>query len=343
MKTLMQTDNLVFVGRFQPFHNGHLAVIKEALSMTKNLVVAIGSSFAPRSSKNPLTFDERKKIISEALGGLMERVIIIPTADRWNTDKWTKDLLSSVNAIGLQGTVGMVGHRKDKSSFYLSSVPEWESVEISRHGIIDASAIRAASFTSGDRFIPEGLARQMPAPSVAAYNAFCQSSQYPALRDEFFFLADEKDKWKFAPYEPTFNTADSVLFSMGHVLFIRRKNFPGKGLLALPGGYVEPGETLLQSAIRELEEEAGIVDPKNRLVCSMTFDNPERDLRGRIITMAHLFELDSVDGAPPKAYPGSDAEEVEWIHHSMVRRRSSEMFSDHVEITEDLLRVAGLV
>ena len=58
-----QFDVLVTVGRFQPFHNGHKAVIEAALEQAKEVVVVVGSSFAARSIRNPFTFEERKAMI----------------------------------------------------------------------------------------------------------------------------------------------------------------------------------------------------------------------------------------------------------------------------------------
>jgi bifunctional NMN adenylyltransferase/nudix hydrolase len=56
-------DALVFIGRFQPFHNGHKAVIDAALEQAKEVVVVVGSSFAARNIRNPFTFQERKAMI----------------------------------------------------------------------------------------------------------------------------------------------------------------------------------------------------------------------------------------------------------------------------------------
>ena len=57
----------LYVGRFQPFHNGHKSVVKEALKHCDRLIIAIGSAQESRTKKNPFTFEERRKFIWHAL------------------------------------------------------------------------------------------------------------------------------------------------------------------------------------------------------------------------------------------------------------------------------------
>jgi len=57
----------LFIGRFQPFHNGHLRVVKEALEEFDELVIAIGSAQYFNTKGNPFSADEREEMIKEAL------------------------------------------------------------------------------------------------------------------------------------------------------------------------------------------------------------------------------------------------------------------------------------
>ena len=107
-------------------------------------------------------------------------------------------------------------------------------------------------------------------------------------------------------------TVDIVLLSDTgsclQVLLIRRKNPPFRNLWALPGGFLEMDESLQESALRELHEETGISDVK--LTQIGVFGNPNRDPRGRVITIAYLGILKSEQ---QKAVAGSDASEVAWF------------------------------
>ena len=57
---------LVFIGRFQPFHMGHKAVVDEALKRAENVIMLIGSANMPRSLRNPFTVEERAQMIKGA-------------------------------------------------------------------------------------------------------------------------------------------------------------------------------------------------------------------------------------------------------------------------------------
>ena len=53
----------VYIGRFQPFHNGHMNVMMGGLKISNNIIIMCGSSNQTRTLKNPFIYDERKKFI----------------------------------------------------------------------------------------------------------------------------------------------------------------------------------------------------------------------------------------------------------------------------------------
>jgi 8-oxo-dGTP diphosphatase len=95
------------------------------------------------------------------------------------------------------------------------------------------------------------------------------------------------------------------------VLLIRRKNAPYAGEWALPGGFVEPGETLEAAARRELWEETGL--QPTSLEQLRAFGQPGRDPRGWVISIAHLALLDAEEAATWQPRAGSDACDVAWF------------------------------
>jgi 8-oxo-dGTP diphosphatase len=105
-------------------------------------------------------------------------------------------------------------------------------------------------------------------------------------------------------------TADVVCIRQGcEVLLIERGWPPYQGAWALPGGYVDPGETSRSAAARELLEETGVRIAPEDLVLVGVYDEPGRDPRGRFVTVAYLATV----AAGTIAQAGDDAAAVRWI------------------------------
>ncbi len=104
------------------------------------------------------------------------------------------------------------------------------------------------------------------------------------------------------------NNVDSTTNNTGlQLLLIRRKNHPCINEWALPGGFAEIDETLLQSAKRELEEETQVRNvPMQQL---RTWGDPDRDPRGRVITVSYLAYLEE----EVEVVASDDAKDAAWV------------------------------
>ncbi|MEU2462545.1 NUDIX hydrolase [Streptomyces sp. NPDC012473] len=104
-------------------------------------------------------------------------------------------------------------------------------------------------------------------------------------------------------------TADVVVTTTdGHVLLIQRGWDPHKGMWALPGGHVDPGETSRNAAVRELAEETSVYAMPAELEQVGIWDAPHRDPRGRYVTVA--YHLTVIPGTPIEAK--DDAVDAQW-------------------------------
>ena len=116
---------------------------------------------------------------------------------------------------------------------------------------------------------------------------------------------------------------DIVIPSGGGVLLIRRGTDPYEGMWALPGGFVEVGETVENAAVREAKEETNLDVELERLVG--VYSEPDRDPRGHNVSVTFLARI---TGGDPQA--ATDADEVSVLDPSEV-----ELAFDHQKILED--------
>lgn len=351
----MQFDLLVFIGRFQPFHNGHLAVVRQGLAEGHHVLVLAGSADRPRNIRDPLTAAERAQMILACLTPEeRSRVSVAPLRDAtYNDAIWIRNVQAAIFSClqtmfpgrkpeGLR--IGLVGHSKDRSSYYLRLFPTWGAVNVANHEGISATDLRKLYFTHPfeQGRVPAEVAlifeQRMPSASYESLLAFARTSAYAELKAEQDFVNRYREQFAGLKYPPTFNTVDAVVVQSGHVLLIRRGARPGLGQLALPGGFIHENETALDACLRELREETRLKIPEPVLRGSLTdqcqFDDPFRSVRGRTFTTAFRFDL-RPDTTLPKVKGGDDAREAFWVPLAQVQ--PADMYEDHYFILQKLV------
>ena len=339
------SDYIVFIGRFQPYHLGHQAVLRQAISLAKKkVIVLIGSAYASRSIKNPFTLSERTAMILQDLSiAEMSKVTFKGLDDfKYNDLKWIEEVQSKVAAaIRLDGwtdyppTVSMIGLDKDRSTQYLNWFPAWEQIQAQPFGqgsSFDATSIRRCLFSGMSMDFVRGV---LPTSTFEAIEQLKTTEPWKNLVDEFEFVNTYKKSWAAAPYAPTFVTVDAVVFVAGHVLMIKRGANPGKGLWALPGGFLNQEELIVDAMIRELREETRLKVPtgvlRGSIFAEKVFDHPDRSLRGRTIT--HAFGINLKDEKEfPKVKGDDDAAEAAWLPTATLDR--TKIFEDHLDIIQ---------
>ena len=335
----MKHDVAVLIGRFQPFHLGHLFLLESALAKADRLLILLGSHRCAPDTRNPWSSEERQEMIRASLpSDLQRRVELIPIRDHLYSDNlWLAEVQQKVlAATDEDDSVLLVGHRKDRSSYYLELFPQWDFEEVAMRGAIHSSAIREAYFSDsadGD------WSSQVPAAIGTILGNYRQTGRYRWLAQEADYIRSYREIWAVAPYPPTFVTTDAVVVQSGHVLVVRRRVRPGQGLIALPGGYLNQQEQVIEGMVRELREETGLKVPKPVLEGSIVdrhvFDAPGRSQRGRVITHAFLIQLKA--GPLPSVRGGDDAEKAFWMPLADIYAHEDTFFEDHVQIIQHFI------
>lgn len=327
-------DYCVFIGHFSPFSLDDEELLREALKQSLEVIVVLGSHNKARNIKTPWSTDRRIEMIESALtADELKRVHFVKLRDQlYNNTLWTTDLLAQVYDItGKSDSVGLICKEKNNSE-YLKLFPQWELVTVKQAGPrVTSEDIRYRYFTydtSYQRYVNPSVVTMM--------ESFKDTHDFKCLKDDFDYIKEYKASWSEAPFPPTFVTVDSVTVCSAHILCVRRRGNPGKGLIALPGGFLDAGERIKDAVVRELREETVIKVTKEELKkCikkSEVFDEPDRSLRGRTITHAFLIDLGS--GALPqvKGDGNSDTDKAFWLPLNEVNDREADFFEDHFHI-----------
>ncbi|TKJ25886.1 MAG: hypothetical protein CEE42_06200 [Promethearchaeota archaeon Loki_b31] len=134
------------------------------------------------------------------------------------------------------------------------------------------------------------------------------------------------------PLTPLLTVDAVILFQQNSIVLIRRKNPPFKGELALPGGFVDIGETIENACIREAYEETNINVKLIKLIG--VFSDPNRDPRGHTVSIAFLCEPLSKTEKP---FAKDDAQSLEIVPISKLA--SLKLAFDHL----DIIKTSGIL
>jgi bifunctional NMN adenylyltransferase/nudix hydrolase len=342
----------IIIGRFQPVHEMHLKYLfKPALEECDHVLVLLGSSFTARNIKNPWTSSERTNMILGSVGTTLgtsqvgklhfRAVKDYPYSDnRWCyqiqhlVNEWAKNYPSN-------SEVTLYGSFKDDSSYYLDLFPQWSN------SLLDVIEEEFSSTLIRDNLFSDIHLEGITQSTREALYEWCLTPEGERISNEYEFVQRYKEQFESLPYPPIFQTVDNVVLWRGHVLLIKRRSHPGKGLWALPGGFLDANERIKDAAIRELQEETRIkfrphpnasikkLQPDSSWITEQrTFDYPGRSLRGRTITTAFLWVIP--EHLEIQIEAGSDAAKVQWFELYEVLSDKHPLFEDHQAIVANM-------
>lgn len=311
----------VVIGRFQPLHNEHIRMIEHAISLGEQTLVLVGSAFEPRTLKNPWTYQERRGMLKAVFG---DRIDIAAIRDYpYEDESWFENVKTIIKLHSNNGDeVTIVGCAKDgdDSTWYLNHFPEYTVEFFQPQLTLDATAIRQDLW--------EGFGLNPTLVPLGVYNYITDwDSNSPEilwkLKQQFVDVNKYQKQWGKGP----FLCVDSILMSEGEWFAIINHK---EGTLALPGGFLDYGETTLNGARRECREEIGF-DPGNSPTDLFIADKPDRDPRCHNVSIVYVWD---VGDDMPELIAGDDAVGVRWMDWNEIQTRREEFRADHWHLLE---------
>lgn len=305
-------NHVIVFGNFSPFTTEHEVVLSNIFENAKHVTFILND--VPVSINSPQNTVRQQSAITAAMtaNGRSNRFTFVTVKPYpYDQVKWFNYIIGQVYNIRVK--YKLIGTDISKFNF---------EIDQSRTELFSLW-MRMKGF---DNFNPElhaAVTRLKRNETIKDTNNLAYS---PALAQQLKYIDDYDSKWGSGP----FLTADVVLVVQDHVLLIERGGEYGHGKWALPGGFVNTDERIVDAAIRELIEENSIALPaaylKSKVVDCLLADDPTRDDRGRVVSHAYLIHLDHY----PLVKAADDAKEVKWIHLDVLKEY--ELFADHADI-----------
>lgn len=280
----------MFIGRFQPIHNGHLSVIENAMKEVDHLIIGIGSADKHHTDVNPFSCGERRKMIESSVGGDYS---IVEIPDKNNDPLW----LDFVEAHAGDFDVVYSGNSHVIGIFE----PAGYEIKIPREKIYVSSSTVRDMMARGAKW-----RKYVPNPAVEIIDGI---------------KGEERVRLLYKQYINPIPAVDAIIEYGNGIILIERKD----GKYALPGGFVEFGESAESAVVREVKEETGLDFKISRLVG--VYSDPKRDSRNHVISITYCGK------GYGKLCAGDDAQEA--FPMTLNKAFELELAFDHRNILED--------
>ncbi len=337
-------DHAVVIGRFAPCDNGHIERLSRIGGLARQVLVLVSSADKGRESRLPWTADEREAMLRAGLGEVADGFVFGRVGDHaYHPPGFAEEVTAQLAApaAGRVGEVCVVSRAVDVRPTTLDALPgDWARMR-PPPGLERAVMLNALY---GDETAFAALENEVPAAVFDRLRAFRETEVFAVMADEHRYVEAYKKSWKIAPYPVIFSTTDVLAVQADpagtpHILLVRRGGIPGKGQWALPGGYLNSDEELVDGALRELREETGLglsdAEIKACLKRVAVFSDPDRASRGRVITHCHAFALPA--GPLPVVEGADDAEHALWLPLDDLPALRDQFFEDHYAMVEYIL------
>ena len=278
----------VYIGRFQPFHKGHKAIVDLTVKMMKpgdTFTIIIGSADQQETERNPLSASQRKEMLLIELEGYPVTISTINDSP-YNYDLWIEHLcakmlgfksathddflekqedfikgFSNICIVGMENVEEYI----DRITKYYTYAPTGHFnlginshifSELDTQTSVHGSSIRALA-CSEDRGHLENFYSAIKDLVDEKVLAYLKTVNFPLIVYNAYIKGINYAASTGCKYNSCFMTVDNIVFDkfLDQVLLIKRKD---NGKFAIPGGFAEPYMNMKDNALRELEEETSI-------------------------------------------------------------------------------------
>ena len=278
----------VYIGRFQPFHKGHKAIVDLTVKMMKpgdTFTIIIGSADQQETERNPLSASQRKEMLSTELEGYPVTILTINDSP-YNYDLWIErlcakmlgfksathddflekqeDFIKGFSNICIVGMENVEEYINRITKYYTYAPTEHFNLGINSHIFseldtqtsVHGSSIRTLA-CSEDKGHLENFYSAIKDLVDEKVLAYLKTVNFPLIVYNAYIKGINYAESTGCKYNSCFMTVDNIVFDkfLEQVLLIKRKD---NGKLAIPGGFAEPYMNMKDNALRELEEETSI-------------------------------------------------------------------------------------
>ena len=278
----------VYIGRFQPFHKGHKAIVDLTVKMMKpgdTFTIIIGSADQQETERNPLSASQRKEMLSTELEGYPVTILTINDSP-YNYDLWIErlcakmlgfksathddflekqeDFIKGFSNICIVGMENVEEYIDRIIKYYTYAPTEHFNLGINSHIFseldtqtsVHGSSIRTLA-CSEDKSHLENFYSAIKDLVDEKVLAYLKTVNFPLIVYNAYIKGINYAESTGCKYNSCFMTVDNIVFDkfLDQVLLIKRKD---NGKLAIPGGFAEPYMNMKDNALRELEEETSI-------------------------------------------------------------------------------------
>lgn len=328
-----QLDFLVFIGRFQPLHRAHVAVIEAALAQAHSVIVLCGSAESARSVRNPWSVLERESMIRGVFDAQDNARLWVRGIEDvpYDDARWVAQVEATVAEIvgeDAKARVGLIGHEKDESSYYLQLFARWSFVAMDNIDGLNATDIRKRYFAlQAQEAVAE---KDLPQAVVAFLEEFRLKEAYAQLQAVQQAVSDEKARWAHAPKEAVALCAAAWVVCGESVLVMPCVEGVGR-LWALPHRRLNQGARLFESAVSAVLATLG--GEREDLVAHFSgqwvFDAPKRVDGVREVVQVFGFEFFK------EALPTLQGEGC-WLARGALQR--GDFYADYYDVIEHCWR-----